>query len=150
MPPKTILFLCTGNQARSQMAEATMRRLGGDRYEPVSAGSAPKDRVHPLAVEVMAERGVDISGVVPKSAASFLETPVDLVVTLCDSARQACPVFPGAPEGIHWDLEDPAAAGGTREERLAAFRLARDEIERRIERLLAEDTGHTHDHGGTA
>jgi len=141
MPATKILFLCTGNQARSQMAEATMRRLGAGRYEPVSAGADPKDRVHPLAVEVMAERGVDISGVVPKHVREFLDAGIDLVVTLCDSARQACPFFPGAPEQVHWDLEDPAAAGGTREERLAAFRAARDEIERRIEAMLANGNG---------
>ena len=134
--PRRILFLCTENRARSQMAEAIMRRRGGARFEVYSAGARPAAAIHPLAVEALAEIGIDAAGASPKSVADLLDVEFDLVITLCGGARDVCPVFPGAPSREHWPLEDPAAGGGSQRERLAAFRAARDEIARRIERLL--------------
>lgn len=126
-----VLFLCTGNSARSQMAEALLRHLSGDRYEALSAGVTPRG-LHPLAVEVMRELGVDISAQRSKDVAEFLGQPVDIVVTLCSSARESCPVFPARVRTLHWDVDDPAAVEGTPAERLAAFRRTRDELARRI------------------
>jgi len=141
MEPKTkykVLFLCTGNQARSQMAEALLKARAGKGFDVVSAGSAHRPAVHPLAVRVLAERDIDISAAAPKSVAEFTKVPFDHVITLCDGARDLCPLFPGEGEKIHWSIPDPAAAEGTEEERLGAFRAARDEIERRIERFVRE------------
>ncbi len=139
MKPKTkykVLFLCTGNQARSQMAEALLRARVGSEWEVVSAGSAPKPAIHPLAVRVISERGIDISGAEPKGVARFTQVPFDYVITLCDDARDACPIFPGDGEKIHWSVPDPAAAAGTDGEKLLAFRAARDDIEGRVERFV--------------
>ncbi len=128
----SVLFICTGNQARSQMAEALLRHRAGDRFDMRSAGARPKDAVHPLAVEVLGELGIDISGAKPKHLEKFLNQEFDFIITLCDKARDMCPVFPGRPTSEHWNLVDPAAVEGTREERLDAFRRARDEIIERI------------------
>lgn len=134
---KKVLFVCTGNSARSQMAEGLLRHLAGERFEAASAGTHPSV-VRPEAITVMRELGVDISGHRSKSLDEFLGQPFDFVITVCDHARQACPVFPGPARRIHWDLEDPAAAPGPDEERLAVFRRVRDELAERIRAFLAE------------
>jgi arsenate reductase len=122
-----VLFLCTGNSARSQMAEGFLRQIAGDRFEVLSAGIAPKG-VNPLAIEAMQEAGIDISGQRSKDVQELLGTAVQYVVTVCSNAKEKCPIFPSAYKFLHWDLEDPAAAEGTREEKLAVFRRIRDEI----------------------
>ncbi len=128
-----ILFLCTGNSCRSQMAEGFARQLlkGWDIW---SAGTHPAERVNPLAVQVMAEKGIDISTQYPKLVQD-IPRPVDFVVTLCGEAAEECPVFPGAKRTEHWGLPDPAKATGTPEEVLQVFRHVRDEIERRMSDL---------------
>jgi arsenate reductase len=120
-PPIRVLFVCTGNSARSVMAEALLRRHGGDRFEVHSAGTEPKG-INPLTVRTLEESGIDASWARSKSVAEYLGQRFDYVVTVCDQARQACPVFPGVHESLHWGYEDPAAATGTDEERLAVFR----------------------------
>jgi arsenate reductase len=127
-PPLRLLVLCTGNKVRSQMAEAFLQRAGGDRLAVSSAGTHPST-VSPLTIQVLAERGFDWSGARSKSLSEFLGQPFDLVVTVCDDAREACPVFPGAQRQIHRAFRDPIWAGGTDEERLQEFRSVRDEIE---------------------
>jgi arsenate reductase len=137
MAPK-VLFLCTGNSARSQMAEGYLRHVAGDKYEALSAGIEPKG-LNPLAVKAMEEIGIDISQQKSKHAAELLGTSIAYVITVCDHAKEHCPVFPGTFKFLHWGFEDPAAAPGTQEERLAAFRRARDGIVNRIDQeLLAE------------
>ncbi|UCF04745.1 MAG: arsenate reductase ArsC [bacterium] len=137
-----VLFLCTGNQARSQMAEALMRSQAEDRFDVHSAGSNPKTSVHPLAVEVLGEIGIDITGAVPKGMLEFIDERFDYVITLCDDARDTCPVFPGHPVSEHWNILDPAAAEGSKDDRLAAFRSARDVIAGRIDRFLESPPEH--------
>jgi len=129
---KRVLFLCTGNSARSQMAEALLKSLAGDRYEAYSAGTDIAPVVNPFALEVLGERGADTEGLHPKSLDIFMDQSFDLVITVCDNARQTCPFFPGTKSMDHWSLEDPAAFRGTREEILFKFRESRNEIERRI------------------
>jgi arsenate reductase len=119
--PIRVLFVCTGNSARSVMAEALLRHHGGDRFEVHSAGTEPKG-VNPLTLRVLSEAGIDASFARSKSVAEFLGQSFDYVVTVCDHARQTCPVFPGVHESLHWGYEDPAAAEGTDEERMAVFR----------------------------
>lgn len=126
-----VLFLCTGNSCRSQMAEGFLRHLAGDKFEAFSAGVKPA-RVNPLAVRVMAEEGIDISGQRPKPAADLISQKFDYVITVCDNAKQACPVFPGRHEKIHWNLQDPAEAEGTDEEKLEVFRKSRGEIRGKV------------------
>jgi len=128
---KWLLFLCTGNSARSQMAEGFLRHLAGDKFEVFSAGIKPT-QVNPLAIKVMAEAGIDISKHKSKSAMEFIGQKCDYVITVCDNAKQTCPVFPGKYEKIHWSLEDPAEAKGTEEEKLAVFRNIRDKIKENI------------------
>jgi len=135
-----VLFLCTGNSARSQMAEGYLRQAAGDRYDALSAGITPKG-LNPLAVEAMREIGVDISTQRSKDVREFLGQSIPYVVTVCDHAREHCPVFPGAYQRLHWSFEDPAAASGSRQEQLAVFRRVRDQIRRAIEREFVE--GHT-------
>jgi len=142
---KSVLFLCTGNSCRSQMAEGFLREIGGDKYEAFSAGTQIAERVHPLAIKAMAEKGIDISGQQPKDLGVFDDREFDLLITVCDGARQACPIYLGAAQRVHWSLEDPAAAEGSEEERMAVFRTIRDEIERRV-RVLVE-TGVAEDDG---
>jgi len=132
MNKKRVLFLCTGNSARSQMAEGFLRHMAGDRFEVFSAGVKPT-QVNPLAIKVMAEAGVDISKHRSKSAMEFIGQQFDYIITVCDNAKQTCPVFPGKHEKIHWDLEDPAEAQGSEEERMVVFRKIRDEIRKKIE-----------------
>ena len=119
--PIRILFVCTGNSARSLMAEALVRQKGGDRFEVHSAGTDPRG-VNPLTRKVLAEAGIDTSWARSKSVTEYLGQQFDYVVTVCDEARQVCPVFPGAHESLHWGYEDPAEATGSEEERLAVFR----------------------------
>jgi arsenate reductase (thioredoxin) len=132
MKPK-VLFLCTGNSARSQMAEGYLRRIAGDRFEVLSAGIDPKG-LNPLATEVMREAGIDISKQRSKDTREFLGVPIQYVVTVCSNANEKCPVFPSTFKFLHWDLEDPAAAGGTKELKRAVFQKVRDEIFAHIER----------------
>ena len=129
-----ILFLCTGNSCRSQMAEGWARHLWGDRLEVRSAGILP-GIVHPLAIAVMKESGVDISGHRSKHVDELKHIPFDLVVTVCDSAKEQCPVFPGKVRRIHRLFKDPVGVEGTSEEVLAAFRKTRDEIRAFVETL---------------
>jgi arsenate reductase len=136
MKPLRILFLCTHNSARSQMAEAILRVLGGDRVEVASAGTEVT-RVHPLAVREMAERGIDIGGQRSKHLNELLGERFDTVITVCDNAAESCPVFPGAPKRLHWSLPDPSAVEGPEEVRAAAFQRAADELTSRIRDLLS-------------
>ena len=134
-PP--ILILCTGNSCRSQMAEGFLRAAAGDLVNVQSAGSKPAGFVHPLAVQVMAEAGVDISSHRSKHLKEFLEQPVHTVITVCGNADAACPVFPGQVERHHWPFDDPAGAGGGEEEIRACFRRVRDEMRRVFEAYAA-------------
>jgi arsenate reductase len=126
-----VLFLCTGNSARSQMAEGFLRHFAGDQFGAVSAGTKP-GTLNPLAVKAMAELGIDISRQTSKNVTQFLTIPIQYLVTVCDHARESCPIFPGAVHMLHWSFEDPAAAEGTYEEKLAVFREIRDQIQTRI------------------
>ena len=133
-----VLFLCTHNSARSQIAEGLLRHLAGERFEVMSADTEAA-HVRPLAVRAMAEVGVDISGQESKTLERYLGQPFDYVVTVCDEANEACPFFPGAKNRLHWSLEDPAQATGSEEERLAVFRRVRDELRDRIEQELVNE-----------
>jgi arsenate reductase len=128
---RRVLILCTGNSARSQMAEGLLRHLGGTRFEVASAGTKPVG-VNALAIEAMREVGIDISKQRSKSVGEFVRQEFATVITVCDNAAEDCPIFPGAPQRTHWSLPDPAAVSGTREEKLEAFRKVREELERRI------------------
>ena len=132
---RRVLILCTGNSCRSQMAEGWVRHALGERWEVASAGTHPAWGVSPLAVSVMAEAGVDISQQGPKHWSRFLDQPWDLVVTVCDHARESCPIFPAAVEQIHVSFVDPTFAQGSEADRLSAHRAVRDEIR---DRLLPE------------
>jgi len=124
---KRVLILCTGNSARSQMAEGLLRQMGGDRFEVASAGVSPT-RVRPEAIAVMREIGIDISNHYSKSVEQFSGQEFDYVITVCDNANEQCPVFPGRTQRLHWSFDDPAAAEGDEDARLAVFRRVRDEI----------------------
>ena len=132
---KRVLILCTGNSCRSQMAEGLFRKLAGSAYEVHSAGTRPSV-LHPMAVEAMAAIGIDISRQRSKDVAEYSGSAFDLVITVCDNARESCPVFPGATRRLHWPFTDPAEASGTEEERMQVFSRVRDEIESRIRRFL--------------
>ena len=134
---KKVLFLCTGNSCRSQMAEGWLRHLARDRFEVVSAGTHPVG-LNPYAVTVMAEAGVDISNHVSERVDLYLEQRFDYVITVCDRAQETCPIFPCASLTLHWNFDDPAKATGTYEQQLNVFRKTRDEIADRIRRFLAE------------
>lgn len=134
--PIRVLFLCTGNSARSQMAEGLLHALGGADFEVYSAGTEPHG-LNPLAVEAMRESGIDISRHESKSLDRFLGRSFDYVITVCDRARDRCPTFPGDNERIHWGFDDPAAATGTREQQLAQFRRVRNEISERLRLWVA-------------
>jgi len=127
-----VLILCTGNSARSQMAEGLLRHEAGSVYEVFSAGTKPT-HVRSEAVAVMREVGIDISSHRSKSVDEFAGQALDYVITVCDHAKESCPVFPGKTKRIHWSIEDPAAAQGSEEERLAAFRRVRDELRARLQ-----------------
>ena len=130
-----VLFLCTHNSARSQMAEGLLRHLAGDRFEAMSAGTEAT-HVRPLAIRAMEEVGIDISGQESKTLDRYLGEPFDYVITVCDDANEACPFFPGARERLHWSFEDPSKAEGSEENRLAVFRSVRDRIRDRVQAEL--------------
>ena len=130
-----MLFLCTHNSARSQMAEGRLRVLGGDRFEAFSAGTEAT-KVRPLAIRAMAELGIDISGQESKTLDRYVEQPFEKVITVCDQANEACPVFIGARERLHWSFPDPSKATGSEDEQLAVYRSVRDAIRERIQREL--------------
>ena len=136
--PRRILFLCTHNSARSQMAEGLLRHLGGDRFEAFSAGTEAT-HVRPLAIEAMAELGIDVTQQESKSLDRYLGEPFDAVITVCDQAAEACPVFPGAKRRLHWSFPDPSKAIGTKEEQLAVYCRVRDEIRMHVERKLISE-----------
>jgi arsenate reductase len=129
--PIRVIFICTGNSARSQMAEALLRHDAGDRFEVVSAGVSPRS-VHPLTVAALAGVGIDISAAVAKPVGMFLGKRFDYVITLCDRARVTCPVFPGGSETLHWGLDDPTETKGTDAEQRAAFDLVLKELAVRL------------------
>ena len=131
MAKQKILIVCTGNSARSQMAEGLLRHEGGDRFEVFSAGTKPS-QVRPEAIAVMNEIGIDISPQRSKSVDEFLGQPLDFVITVCNSANETCPAFPGEVKRLHWPFDDPAAVEGSEEVRKAAFRRIRDQIHGRI------------------
>ena len=131
-----VLFLCTGNSARSQLAEALLRDRAGHRVEVASAGTDPKG-VHPLTVEVLAEFGIDAGGAVSEHLDRYLGEQWDFVITVCDRAAESCPTFPGAANRRHWSFPDPAAAGGGPERQRVAFRRVRDGIDERIRAFAA-------------
>ncbi len=132
-----VLFLCTGNSCRSQMAEGLLRHFGNNKFEVFSAGVNPSF-VHPLAIKVMKEIGVDISNHRSKSITEFLGQTFDYVITVCDKAKELCPNFPGQVKKIHWSFQDPAEANGSEEERLKVFRKVRDEIKGHILLFIKE------------
>ncbi len=132
-----ILVICTGNSARSQMAEGLLRHLGGDAVQAMSGGSRPAERVHPLAVRAMAEIGIDIRAHRPKHLSSFIGRPIDWVIVVCARAARDCPHFPGSQATLHWFYDDPAEVEGNEEQRLAAFSAVRDDLTRRIREWLA-------------
>jgi arsenate reductase (thioredoxin) len=133
-----VLFLCTHNSARSQMAEGMLRNLAEGRFEVMSAGTEAT-HVRRQAIKVMNEIGIDISGQESKTLARYLGQPFDYVITVCDEANETCPVFAGAKNRLHWSLEDPSRADGSEEERLAVFRRVREEIRERIEQQFANE-----------
>lgn len=135
---RRVVILCTGNSCRSQIAEALWRHHGGPRWEVYSAGTQPAAQIHPLAVQVMAERGFDLRGQHPKGLDALPPGPFDLLVTVCDGAAGQCPTIPGVRARLHWPLPDPPAAGPSDAERLACARQVRDALEQRIRALLAE------------
>ena len=130
-----VLFICTHNSARSQMAEGLLRQLGSDRFEVFSAGTEATF-VRPLAIKAMAELGIDISKQQSKKLDRYLDEPFDDVITVCDTAAETCPIFPGAAHRRHWSFEDPSKAPGSEDEQLAVYRRVRDEIRSRIEQEL--------------
>jgi len=127
-----VLILCTGNSARSQMAEGLLRDMAGNQFEVASAGVSPSS-VRPEAIEAMKEVGIDISSHTSKSVDEFVDQEFDYIVTVCDNANERCPVFPGKTTRIHWSFEDPAEAGGTLEDRLKVFRSVREKIREKLE-----------------
>jgi arsenate reductase len=133
-PRQNVLFLCAGNSARSQMAEGLLRHLAGDRLNVYSAGTKPSI-VNPLAIATMKETGIDISDHYSKHVNECFGKTFDVVVTVCDNAKESCPIFPGVSRQLHWSLDDPAAVQGSDDFKLAAFRTIRDEL---IQRIKAE------------
>ena len=133
--PFRVLFLCTGNSARSQMAEAILNAKGRGRFEAHSAGSHPAARVNPLAIEALQHAGIEWKGHAPRGMDGLERERWDFVITVCDSAREACPIFPGQPVLAHWGMEDPAEVTGTDEEKQRAFEKARVLITRRLDLL---------------
>jgi arsenate reductase len=131
MSSQRVLFICTHNSARSQMAEAMLRVMGGEEFEAFSAGTEAS-KVRPEAIAVMAEVGIDISGQESKPLDGFLKQPFDWVITVCDNARENCPVFPGVERTAHWGVDDPAEVQGGESRRLEAFRQARHDLRNRV------------------
>ncbi len=138
MDKSRILFLCTSNSARSQMAEAFMRKYGGDEFEVFSAGLEPKD-IHPLAIQVMQEKGISLAGQYSKPLTLYMgKVHFSYLITVCDNAEQQCPIFPGMGTRLHWPFEDPAAFQGTPQDKIKKFRNIRDEIEVKVKEWLSE------------
>ena len=135
-----VLILCTGNSARSQMAEGLLRHMAGDRMEVHSAGTRP-GHVRPEAIAALAELGIDIRGHWSKHVDTFAGQTFDYVITVCDHANESCPVFPAGTQRIHWSFEDPAAATGDEAHRLAGFRKVRDQIAHRLNEFVATTGG---------
>jgi arsenate reductase len=135
-----VLILCTANSARSQMAEGLLRQIAGETMAVMSAGAKPSI-VNPLAIQAMAERGIDISGHRSKHLNEFTSQTFDYVITVCDNAAETCPVFPGRAERIHWSFPDPAAVEGSDEERLQSFRQVRDALETTFQAWFDSRTG---------
>ncbi len=133
---KRVLVLCTGNSCRSQMAEELWENLGAGEWQAESAGSNPSGYVHPLAIEAMKELDIDLSQNTSKHLKQFTDQQFDLVVTVCDNAKESCPVFTGATQTLHWPFDDPADATGTDEEKMKMFRRVRDEIKTKIQNYL--------------
>src|SRR5919201_5728346 len=132
-----VLFICTHNSARSQMAEGWLRHLAGDRFEAHSAGTEAT-LVRPLAIQVMREAGIDISGQESKTLDRYLNQPWDYVITVCDQANEVCPFFPGGKKRLHWSFPDPSQATGTEDQQLALYRQVRDDIRDRLNTLFSE------------
>ncbi|MGO8813105.1 MAG: arsenate reductase ArsC [Terriglobia bacterium] len=135
---KRILILCTGNSARSQMAEGLLRHDGGAAFEVASAGTKPS-HVRPEAIAAMREMGIDISGHRSKSVDEFAGQAFDYVITVCDNAKESCPIFPATTKRVHWSLEDPAAVQGTEEQRLAEFRRVREQLRSLLRQFAQEE-----------
>ena len=136
---KRVLILCTGNSARSQMAEGLLRYDGGDSFEVSSAGTKPT-QVRPEAITVMREIGIDISGYRSKSVNGFAGQEFDYVITVCDNAKHSCPVFPGRTQLIHWSIEDPVAVHGSEEQKLDTFRRIRNQLRERLRGFIQAQT----------
>ncbi|NOZ74758.1 MAG: arsenate reductase ArsC [FCB group bacterium] len=130
-----VLFVCTGNSCRSQMAEGWLRHLADDRYQVFSAGSHPS-RVHPLAIQVMEEAGIDIRSHTSDFVDDYLDKKIDIVITVCDAAREVCPVFPGKAQRIHWSIDDPFTGWSANPADLPRYRKTRDELRTKIETWL--------------
>ncbi len=141
---KRVLFVCTGNSVRSQMAEGLLKALGSERWDVQSAG-ALQSYVHPLAIQVMKEIRIDISKQTSKSWDRFINEKFNYIITLCDHAAQFCPAFSGYGKRLHWPFEDPAGATGTTEERLVVFRRIRDGIKKKIEEFLKSESSEVPD-----
>ncbi len=137
MAKESVLFICTHNSARSQMAEGLLRHLCGEKFEVESAGTE-RTQVRPLAIEAMKEIGIDISSQTSKTLRSLGDRRFDWAITVCDNANESCPIFPGGTRRLHWSFDDPSAATGSDEERLAVFRRVRDEIRGQIENWLRQ------------
>jgi len=135
MPARRVLFLCTHNSARSQMAEGLLRHLGGDRFEVHSAGTEAT-RVRPLAIKAMNELGIDISTQRSKTLDPYVDQRFDYVITVCDDANESCPIFPNATHRLHWSIPDPSKATGTETEQLGIYRQVRDDLRKRIDTEL--------------
>ena len=132
-----VLFLCTGNSARSQIAEALLATRGKSHFVAMSAGTAPAPAINPLALEILRELGINWTGHAPKSIDDVSGMPWDIVITLCDHAKESCPIFPEAPLMVHWGMDDPAAVQGTNAKRRLAFRRAALILERRVDFLVS-------------
>ena len=137
---KTVLILCTGNSCRSQMAQAIWQNLGQGKWNAESAGSKPSGYVHPLALKAIEEIGLSIDGLRSKSVDEFAQQDIELAVTVCDNAKEACPVLPGVSRTLHWPFEDPADATGTEEEQMNFFREIRDQIQKKIAEYLESES----------
>jgi arsenate reductase len=135
---KRVLILCTGNSARSQMAEGLLRHMAGDKYTVYSAGTHPGG-VNPFAIKAMAELGINITSHTSKSAQQFVSEPFDYVITVCDSAKENCPVFLSPGRQLHWSFADPASATGTDEEIMATFRIVRDLIQQKFYNFFVKE-----------
>ncbi|MBI3803554.1 MAG: arsenate reductase ArsC [Nitrospirae bacterium] len=134
---KQVLFLCTGNSCRSQMAEALLNHLGKHRYQALSAGAKPTGIVHPLTIRTLHEAGLPTEDLRSKSWDEFKNQPIDIVITVCESAKESCPIWPG-PINIHWSLEDPAEAKGSDEEKMRVFRRVFSAVQQRVQSFLAD------------